>query len=152
MSKRRLKLIYFFLFILLFYVTNGPFSSLKGGWVTFFQSRGQNGPKIQFCRWRRGSIFINERRPNFYHLLCDPKPLLGAFPGNLERVFFFRKIHFCIHPFQRKKAILAFGGSLFGQKTWKIKWFQFIQSKISQFVTKMWLRIFFISIFGPIPL
>ena len=34
----------------LVYVTNGPFWSLKGGWVTFFQSRGQNGPKIQFCQ------------------------------------------------------------------------------------------------------
>ena len=33
----------------LVYVTNGPFWSLKGGWVTFFQSRGQNGPRIQFC-------------------------------------------------------------------------------------------------------
>ena len=33
----------------LVYVTSGPFWSLEGGRVTFFQSRGQDGPRIQFC-------------------------------------------------------------------------------------------------------
>ena len=42
----------------LVYVTSGPFWSLKGGWVTFFQSRGQNGPKIQFCH--REKFFMNK--------------------------------------------------------------------------------------------
>ena len=42
----------------LVYVTSGPFWSLKGGWVTFFQSRGQNGPKIQFCH--REKFFMKQ--------------------------------------------------------------------------------------------
>ena len=42
----------------LVYVTSGPFWSLKGGWVTFFQSRGQNGPKIQFCH--RENFFMKQ--------------------------------------------------------------------------------------------
>ena len=47
----------------LFNVTNGPLWSLKGGWVSFLQSRGQKGPKIQFCHsekssWIRGTKLL----------------------------------------------------------------------------------------------
>ena len=83
----------------LVYVTSGPFWSLKGGWVTFFQSRGQNGPKIQFCH--REKFFMNKKPQTFPTSKLTLKPYYGAFSGNLKRVFL-RKMHFCVHPFQPK--------------------------------------------------
>ena len=66
------------------------------------------------------------------------KPYYGAFSGNLKRMFL-RKMHFYFHPFQPKTTIFGLLRGHFWPKTWKIKCFQFIQSKISQFVTQMWL-------------
>ena len=105
----------------LVYATSGPFWSLKGGWVTFFQSRGQNGPKIQFCRRRRENIFINERDQTFTTSYLTQKTHLVAFayPGNLDRVFF-RKIHTHFSP---KRPFLAFGGSLSEQKPGRLSVF-----------------------------
>ena len=120
----------------LVYVTNGPFWSPKVGWVTFFQSRGQNGPKIQFCH--REKFFMNKKPQTFPTSKLTLKPYYGAFSGNLKRVFL-RKMHFCVHPFQPKTAIFCLLRGHFWPKTWKIKCFQFIQSKIFQFWTQMWL-------------
>ena len=57
------------------------------------------------------------------------KPYYGAFSGNLKRMFL-RKMHFYFHPFQPKTTIFGLLRGHFWPKTWKIKCFQFIQSKI----------------------
>ena len=60
-----------------------------------------------------------------------------AFSGNLGNMFL-RKIHFCVHPFEPKKAIFDLLRGCFWPKTWKKLCFQLIQSKISHFGTQMW--------------
>ena len=88
----------------LVYVTSGPFWSLKGGWVTFFQSRGQNGSKIQF---------MNGQKQLFTTFYTTQKPLLGAFSGNLG---FEKKNTVAYTHFSPKRNILASYGVVFSQK------------------------------------
>ena len=102
------------IFLSKFSPMNGTFWSLKCGWVTFFQSRAQNGSKIKF---------INGQHQTFITFYMTPKPLLGAFSGNLERRFW-RKILFCIHLFQPKKACSCLLRCCFWPNTQKIKCFQ----------------------------
>ena len=113
----------------LVYVTSGPFWSLKGGWVTFFQSRGQNGPKVQFFRPEK--FFMKEEPKTFPTSNFTLKPYYGAFSGNFKRVFL-RKMFFCVHPFQPRTTIFG----LLRGNFWP-KCFQFIQSKIAKFGTQM---------------
>ena len=113
-----------------------PFWIPETSCATFFQWRCQNGHKINFfLLWK---IFYGWTGPNFFHFKIDPKPYYGAFSGNLKRMFL-RKMHFYFHPFQPKTTIFGLLRGHFWPKTWKIKCFQFIQSKISQFGTQMWL-------------
>ena len=81
---------------------------------------------------------MNKKPQTFLTSKFTLKPYHGAFSGNLKRVFL-RKMHFYFHPFQPKTTIFGLLRGHFWPKTWKIKCFQFIQSKISQFVTQMWL-------------
>ena len=79
------------------------------------------------------------RAETFFTSKLTLKLYYGAFSGNLKRVFL-RKMHFCVHPFQPKRPVLVSvrRKGHFWPKTWNIKCFQFIQSKISQFGTQMW--------------
>ena len=72
-----------------FYVTNVPFWSLKGGWVIFFLSRGQNRPKIQFCHSEM--FFMNKGNQTFTTLYLTQKTDFGAFWGNLKKMFLRKK-------------------------------------------------------------
>ena len=81
---------------------------------------------------------MNKKPQTFPTSKLTLKPYYGAFSGNLKRMFL-RKMHFYFHPFQPKTTIFGLLRGHFWPKTWKIKCFQFIQSKISQFVTQMWL-------------
>ena len=112
------------------------FLLLKGGCATFPQWRGLNGPKFRFCH--REKFLMGGWAQTFLTSKLTLKPYYGAFSGNLKRMFL-RKMHFYFHPFQPKTTIFGLLRGHFWPKTWKIKCFQFIQSKISQFGTQMWL-------------
>ena len=95
--------------------------------VPLSPSGGSEGAKILILpSWK---FFYGGPGRNFFTSKLTLKPYYGAFSGNLNRVIL-RKMHFCRHPFQPKKAIFGLLRSYFWPKTWKIKCFQFIQSKI----------------------
>ena len=121
--------------ILIYFTDLKPFWSHKVGCATFLQWGGLNGPKFWFCR--REKFLMGGQAQTFSTSYMTQKLFYIAFSGNLGNMFL-RKIHFCVHPFEPKKAIFDLLRGCFWPKTWKKLCFQLIQSKISHFGTQMW--------------
>ena len=88
----------------LFNVTNGPLWSLKGGWVSFLQSRGQKGPKIQFCHsekssWIRGTKLLPP--------LIWPKHRFSVHFWAISSGCFWEKSTFAYTHFSRKTQLVV---------------------------------------------
>ena len=87
------------------------------GWLRNFPPvGGLNGPKFWFCR--REKFLMGGQAQTFSTSYMTQKLFYIAFSGNLGNMFL-RKIHFCVHPFEPKKAIFDLLRGCFWPKTWK---------------------------------
>ena len=102
--------------ILIYFTVLKPFWSHKVGCATFLQWGGLNGPKFWFCR--REKFLMGGQAQTFSTSYMTQKLFYIAFSGNLGNMFL-RKIHFCVHPFEPKKAIFDLLRGCFWPKTWK---------------------------------
>ena len=102
--------------ILIYFTDLKPFWSHKVGCATFLQWGGLNGPKFWFCR--REKFLMGGQAQTFSTSYMTQKLFYIAFSGNLGNMFL-RKIHFCVHPFEPKKAIFDLLRGCFRPKTWK---------------------------------
>ena len=108
------------------------------GWLGYFLpvKRSERAKNPILPSWK---IFHERVTPNFSHIKIDPKTLLWCIFRQFKEGVFEKNALLCSPISAQKRPFLVSWGAIFGQKTWKIKCFQFIQSKISQFVTQMWL-------------
>ena len=77
--------------------------------------------------------------PNFYYCLYDSENNLRCIFGQFREGVFWEKSTFAYTHFSPKQTFLAPLNGCFWPNTWKIKCFQFIQCKVSQFGAQMWL-------------